>query len=620
MNILRHFRNRIWVIAFDICMVAIAWFGAYWLRYDGIPDDMAVFKNSTHVYPVILITQSISYWVFGLYRGVWRFASMPDLMRLIKSVAFGTAISLIILFTVTRLQDIPRSIFPLYSMLLVLVLGGARFAFRYIKDATINFGKRVLIIGANQYGEALVRELRRERGKLGIPIVFIDSSVKQQGHEIQGVRVVAKLEELKEQVYKYSIDEIFIALPKASSKELRQVVDIANDTNLPVRVLPSVSDLVEDKVTLKSLREISIEDLLGRDEVTIDRDFIRTSIESKDILVTGAGGSIGSELSRQITRLKPNKIVLLDSCESNLFAIEQELIKNNINSVEIIASLNNVTDISGLKSVFKTHKPHIVFHAAAYKHVPMLQSQVRTAVINNIIGTKNVCELAIENEVDKFVLVSTDKAVNPVNIMGATKRIAEIICQKSNAVSRVNFLAVRFGNVLGSVGSVVPIFKQQLQNGGPLTVTHPDIERFFMSIPEASQLILQSMAMSNGGDTFVLDMGEPIKITYLAEQMIKLSGKEPGKDIQIKYTGLRDGEKLNEELFYKAEKLDKTSHNKIMKAMPFKLNWEMLSEYVNSLELAAYKNNTEVLEGLINNIINLECEQLYTAGDVEVVN
>lgn len=618
MNILRHFRNRIWVIAFDICMVAFAWFGAYWLRYDGIPDDMLVFKNSTNVYPIILITQSISYWLFGLYRGVWRFASMPDLMRLIKSVAFGTAVSLIILFTATRLQNIPRSVFPLYAMLLVLILGGARFAFRYVKDSTISLGKRILIIGANQYSEALVRELRRERGKLGNAVALIDDRVRQQGQEIQGVRVVGNYAALRECVYKHSIDEIFVALPKASSKELRQVIDIANSTNLTVRVLPSIGDLVEDKITLKSLREISIEDLLGRDEVKVDWNFIQSRVANKNILVTGAGGSIGSELSRQILKLNPSKIILLDSCESNLFAIEQELLKTNKNDIEIIACLNSVTDIAGVKNVFTKYEPKIVFHAAAYKHVPMLENQVRTAVINNILGTKNMCELAIENNIEKFVLVSTDKAVNPANIMGTTKRIAEIMCQQYNATSIVNFLAVRFGNVLGSVGSVVPIFKQQLESGGPLTVTHPEIERFFMSIPEASQLILQSMAMSQGGDTFVLDMGEPIKIRYLAEQMIKLSGKELGRDINIKYTGLRAGEKLNEELFYKTETLDKTEHAKIMKAMPYKLNWDMLVEYINSIELAAYDNKAEVLPKLINNIIELECSQLTEEEKVVV--
>jgi FlaA1/EpsC-like NDP-sugar epimerase len=412
-----------------------------------------------------------------------------------------------------------------------------------------------------------VRDLLRQANQEYSAIGFVDDNVQKRGHDIHGVRVLGHIRDIPRLCRQYRIDLIFIALPSLNAKNMRRVIRWCEKSRLPIRTLPSLTALAKGHVSVNALRRLSIEDLLGREPVNLAFEQIHRELENKRIMVTGGGGSIGSELCRQIAEFRPASLLIVDNSEYNLYAIE-------------------IVDTVAMQELFAVHRPQVVFHAAAYKHVPMLESQIRVAVFNNILGTYTVAQLSHTYNVEKFILISTDKAVNPTNIMGATKRAAEVICQSLNDHSSTAFITVRFGNVLGSVGSVVPLFTKQIEQGGPVTVTHPDITRYFMTIPEACQLILQSGANGEGSEIFVLDMGEPIKITYLAQQMIRLAGKEPGLDISIVFTGLRPGEKIFEELFYDTEALVPTVHDKIYKAQCNKVNWAGCEQRLAAIEKA----------------------------------
>lgn len=612
-------------ILHDFFMINFCWIAAFLLRFDHI--EVELFHKAYQMLSIVVIAQSISCVYMGLYRGIWRYASLSDLTRIIKSVVLGTIVSVLILFLMRSIDDLPRSIIIIYSLLLFLSLSGSRFIVRKIQDYRTCIGKRMLIVGANQYGESLARELLRiPRYKyinIGnsiteIPVVFIDDDPKKYGQEIHGLRVAGRYQDLPKVIAVYKIDVIAITMPLLSSEQKKQILNILEATKLPIKILPSTSDILSGKITINALRKISIEDLLGRQEVSINWKLIRKEIVNKQILITGAGGSIGSELCRQLITLNPKVLILIDNCEYNLFNIEEELcgvLKNKIlEPIKIIRHLIDIYDEVAITRVMQEYKPNIIFHTAAFKHVPMLENQVRQAVKNNIIGTMVVARNAINFCVEKFVLVSTDKAVNPINIMGITKRITEMLCQHYNQIATTKFIAVRFGNVLGSVGSVVPIFNKQLEEGGPITVTHPEMSRFFMTISEACQLILQALTLGRGGETFVLDMGEPIKIKDLAEKMIRLSGKIPHEDIKIEYTGLRAGEKLNEKLFYSNEKLKQTSHPQIQLALPYQLNNELLLEMLNKIELACINYNESQLNVLLQEILNAEIKYIEYAN------
>lgn len=563
---IQRFRSRALVAAHDLCMVPIAWILAYWLRFNLSPMPHQVWHQAIITLPFLWLVQAICLWSFGLYRGVWRYASLPDLLRIIKAVAIASGSMMIGMFLVTRLAHIPRSVLPLYAMLMIFLLGGARFVFRVLNEYRRWFSneQRVLIIGAGRAGESLVRDLLRDPQKRYQPVAFVDDSRRQRGREIQGIRVLGNTRDIPRLTTRYQIDLILIAVPTAAAKQMRRLVQYCENAQTPYRTLPSLNDLTAGRVDINAFREVSLDDLLGRDPVQLNWSAIQSQMSEQTILVTGGGGSIGSELCRQIAKLKPAKLIVLDKNEFNLYQLQKELSGKFI-ELDFQGYLIDVYDRHAVQHVLAQHKPSILFHAAAYKHVPLLEYQIREAAKNNILGTLHLAEAAIQFDVEHFVLISTDKAVNPTNIMGATKRAAENICQLLNRQSATQFITVRFGNVLGSAGSVVPLFRQQIEKGGPVTVTHPEITRFFMTIPEASQLILQAAAMGQGGEIFVLDMGEPIAIKYLAEQMIRLSGKP---DISIAYTGLRAGEKLYEELFYKQETLLATSHQKIFCAKP----------------------------------------------------
>lgn len=598
---------RLLVFFHDVLMIPIAWAFAYWLRFNLGKIEHPIIDQAINALPTVIVVQAIFYWLFGLYRGVWRFASLPDLIRIVKVVVVSITVSILLLFLSAQLVFIPRSIFPLYGLLLVALLGGSRICYRWLKDYAETTHKdtsvqKVLIVGAGQAGEGIVRDLQRHANKEYQAIAFVDDRTTKKGQEIHGIRVLGKPKDIPELVEQYQIDLIIIAMPSARSAEMRRIVGYCEASAVPFRTLPSIQDLASGSVKIDALRAVSLEDLLGRDTVSLDWESIRCAIENKMILVSGGGGSIGSELCRQIARLSPKKLIIIEQNEFNLYTLAMEL-NATFPQLDFAGHLLDVTDKTGVSRLMQRYAVDIIFHAAAYKHVPMLEDQIRVAIRNNILGTKILAEQAVLAKVKKFVLISTDKAVNPTNVMGATKRGAEIFCQNYGLHAQTQFITVRFGNVLGSAGSVVPLFKKQIEAGGPVTVTHPEITRFFMTIPEASQLILQSTVMGRGDEVFVLDMGEPIKIRYLAEQMILLAGLVPDQDIEIHYTGLRPGEKLYEELFHEAEPLEGTVHEKIMQAKYRQRDWAELTDILQAMEQVCDSGDEAALHQLLIKLV-----------------
>jgi len=564
---LSRLRSRATALTHDLLMVPLAWFGAFWLRFnlESVPTEF--WRQAVQLLPVVWIAQGATFWYFGLYRGIWRFASVPDLIRIIKAVAIGVVVAGALIFGLTRLEGVPRSVFLLDAVLLVGLLGGPRLVYRWLKDRHlyVTEGKRALIVGAGRAGEMLVRDMLRDTTSPYRPVALVDDNLGKHGRELHGLPVRGPCSDIPELAAEYGAELVVIAVPSAGSRQLRRIVESCERAGLAVRTLPPLQDLVSGKVGISELRNVTIDDLLGREKVTLDWGAIAAGLAGKTILVTGGGGSIGAEICRQLARIKPSKLIVFERSEFGLYKIDLEL-RRLFPDLVLESILGDVTDRFCVDAVMREHQPSFVFHAAAYKHVPLLEDQVRPAVLNNVMGTQVVAERADAHGVETFVLISSDKAVNPANVMGTTKRVAELYCQYLATRSKTRFVTVRFGNVLGSDGSVIPLFQQQIANGGPVTVTHPDITRFFMTIPEASQLILEAAVVGTGGEIFVLDMGEPVKISYLAEQLILLSGKRPGEDIEIVYTGLRPGEKLYEELFHNAERLRPTGHAKLLLA------------------------------------------------------
>lgn len=597
-------KSRWAALAHDLLMIPIAWFGAYWLRFnlEVVPDGM--WRDAEYLLPIVFVAQGGMLWYFGLYRGIWRFASLPDLVRIVKAVVVGVSISAVVIFMVTRFETAPRSVFVLDSILLVFLLGGPRMIYRWARDRHLYRveGERVLVVGAGGAGEVLVRDMLRDGAGPYRPMALVDDNPNKVGKEIHGVRVAGKCIDIPVVVSRYEIDAIVIAIPSATGRDIRRIVEICETTRLPFRILPHVDSPDAGHVSLRDLRDVRIEDLLGRETVELDWQAIARAIHGKTIFVTGAGGSIGAELCRQIARLGPARLVVFDHSEFSLYEIEREL-HNRFASLPVVAVLGDVCDAVAVESAFRTHRPSVVFHAAAYKHVPILQGQVRTAVLNNAIGTRTVAQTAEQFECETFILISSDKAVNPTNVMGATKRVAELICQELARRSNTKFITVRFGNVLGSSGSVIPLFQQQIRAGGPVTVTHRDVQRYFMTIPESCQLILQACALGRGGEIFVLNMGEPVKIAYLAEQLIRLSGKIPGEDVRIVYTGLRVGEKLNEELFYSDELHVDTAHPKIFQAQSRPVDDALLRQTLINLERGAREGDEDGMRLLLDTLL-----------------
>jgi len=589
------FKSRLTIILHDIVMVLCAWFFSFWFsfRLQIIPVDFQAM--ALVCLPFVVISQSGIFWYFGLYQGVWRFSSLPDLICIFKSVIVGALFISGSLFLYNRLLMVPRSIFPLYICFLLLFLSLPRLFYRHYKDYVKHerSAKRALIVGAGAAADMLARDLLQDEHAF-LPVAFVDDDKNKKSRSIRGLMVLFDTQLMQEHVEKNNIDIILIAIPSASVDEMKRIVEVCEKTNIPFKTLPSVKDLLSPLVSKKNLRDVAITDILGREVVGLNWEELRKSLFGKRILITGGGGSIGAELCMQLARIEPELLVIYDHSEFNLYQINASL-QRYFPELKHKAVLGSVTDRAHLKSVMACDQPSVVFHAAAYKHVPLLEGQALVAVNNNIVGTKNVAELALEAKVERFVLISTDKAVNPTNVMGATKRVAEILCQNLGAQSKqTSFITVRFGNVLDSAGSVVPLFRAQIKEGGPITVTHPEVTRFFMTIPEACRLIMKAATVGVGGEIYVLDMGAAIKISYLAEQMIKLSGLEVGSDIKIKYVGLRAGEKLHEELFHEQEQLLGTGYEKLFLAQV--RSYEKVAWDRNMLDLLAANDARDVDE------------------------
>jgi len=607
---MKHQGRRLAVISHDLVMVVMAWGLAFLTRYNFSLSDSAwamVWKTLV----VVVIAQAIVFGVTGLYKGLWRFASLPDMWNISRAAIIGILAISLLLFLFNRMEGVPRTVLLFYPVYLVFLLGVPRITYRMWKEHGLNLNnvvgrKHVLVIGAGRSGEMLVRDLLREGEYLVVG--FLDDNRRLKGAKVRGVPVQGMISDLPDVVDANQVDTIMISIPSASSKQMRRIVELCEQTNVPFRTLPRMQDLVSGRSTLNELREVAIDDLLGRDPVQLDWEGINQGIAGKTVLISGGGGSIGSELCRQVAKLGPARLIVFEKSEFNLYSIGCEL-KNEYPNLISHSVLGDVCDAAAVENVLKNYSPEIIFHAAAYKHVPMLEYQVREAVRNNVLGTRLMAQSAANFGCQTFVMISTDKAVNPANVMGASKRASEIYCQALNSRVDTHYMTVRFGNVLGSAGSVVPLFKGQIAQGGPVTVTHPDITRFFMTIPEASQLILQAASMGEGGEIFVLDMGEPLKISYLAEQMIRLSGKIPGDDIEIKYTGLRPGEKLYEELFYKQEDLLKTGHKKILLARSTKSEWDVIEVNMAILQKASDDFDEAQIQDILHQLVPELSEQ-----------
>jgi FlaA1/EpsC-like NDP-sugar epimerase len=548
----------------DFLVAAIAWVVAYLLRFNfTIPAEH--FPQMLRTITWVVVVQCIVFVSIGLYRGVWRFASVSDLKRILFAVGLAAVFVAALLFMLSSAVVVPRSVLILDPILLILMMGGSRFAYRAWKEhklygMTLAQGNPVLVLGAGEAAIALVKDLARS--KHWRVVGMLDDDKTMIGREIFGVKVLGAIAKLGDLSERFEVQHVIVAMPSAHHQKRRQAIEVANNLDLVVLTVPAIDDLMSGKVSISQIRKVDVEDLLGRDSVKLDNSGLQKLIEDQTVFVSGAGGSIGSELCRQIVKYKPNILICLDISEFALYQLEQELSALQLPTI-LVYKTCDVKNKIRIEHILAQYNPAVVFHAAAYKHVPMMENgNVWEALSNNVIGTHTLASACKAVGVKKFVLISTDKAVNPTNVMGASKRLAEMVCQGLQDMLGTRFVVVRFGNVLGSSGSVIPKFREQIANGGPVTITHPEITRYFMSIPEAAQLVMQAGLMGNGGEIFVLDMGVPVKIADLAADMIRLSGLQLD-EIKIEYVGLRPGEKLYEELLADDEHTMATPHEKL---------------------------------------------------------
>jgi len=593
-------RNIKMFLAFmhDFFAIIFSWFLAYSLRFNfTIPSE-----NTEVIFralPPLIIISAFSFYLVGLYRGVWRFASINDLKKIIASVLFASFVSIVFFFMFKEISMIPRSVLLIHPLLLILIMGGSRFIYRSVKEHQLyrlkaSFGEPVIIIGSGQGAIMLAKELNLTSDWRVVGI--LNNNENMHGQELAGTKVLGFVNELPIFKEKFFIQKVIIASAELSHNDRREIIEIASDLNISVLIIPLISDLVSGRLNISKIRPVSVEDLLGRDKVDLDISGVKKLIKNQTVLITGAGGSIGSELCRQIIKFQPKILVCLDISEVALYQLEQEFLNLKFkNNIYVVADVKNKERI---KEIFNQFKPEIVFHAAAYKHVPLMETyNVSEALINNAIGTYHLAQIAKGFKVNKFILVSTDKAVNPTNVMGASKHLAEIICRGLQLRSKTDFVITRFGNVLGSSGSVIPKFREQIAAGGPVTVTHPEMTRFFMSIPEAAQLVMQASLMGKGGQIFVLDMGESVKITDLAKDMIKLSGLDE-IDIKIKFTGLRPGEKLYEELLSEGEIIIPTTHPKLKVASSENISDKTVKDLIKWVLSTSSKTEVQIKKEL----------------------
>jgi FlaA1/EpsC-like NDP-sugar epimerase len=566
---------------------------------------------------LLIIIKIIVLVIFRLYRSLWEYASVEELLNI--CIAVFVANTAAITYLVLVQSHLPRSVYIMAAVFDLLFIGGIRFGYRALRRVkNKNFlihspkTKNVIVIGAGDAGALIVKELKNHL-ELNYNVVgIIDDDINKKGQRLNGTPILGGINRIEDAVERYHVDEIIIAIPSASRTEIKVIVNKCKETDVTIKILPGVYELIDGKVTVNQIREVKIEDLLGRDPVHLNTSSIESYIKGKRVMVTGGGGSIGSELCRQIARFEPKELHIVDIYENSIYELQNELnsaynilgFEETLKLKSIIAS---VRDKSRMKNVLKSFKPDVIFHAAAHKHVPLMEDNPYEAVKNNILGTFNMASLAHELNLQKFVLISTDKAVNPTNVMGATKRFCEMIVQAHSRVSNTEFVAVRFGNVLGSNGSVIPLFKKQIAKGGPVTVTHKEITRYFMTIPEAAQLVLQAGAMALGGEIFILDMGEPVKIYDLAKDLIRLSGFMPEEEIKILITGLRPGEKLFEELLMEEEGIKKTIHEKIYTGKRLDIEYEDIVKKVEILDRTADLEDNELLVAEMKRFVPTYC-------------
>ena len=585
------------LIVIDAISVILALYGSLVLRFNGLIEKQYLH----HANALVIIVVALSLIIFSLnrlYHSLWQFASVIELKNILIATLLSSFVN-IALFEVTG-NKLPRSCYIIYFLLLTMFVGGSRFSYRLIRLMKKDFPtkekrelEKVMIVGAGEAGEKIYREIYTSQNIYKEVVCFIDDDKTKIGRRIHDVLIYGGRHDIQEACDKYKIDEILVAMPSIDQKEMAEILNICKDTKCKIKKLPGIYQMVNGDVHLSDFKKVEVQDLLGREPIEVNLSEIMGYVTNQVVMVTGGGGSIGSELCRQIAAAKPKQLIIVDIYENNAYDIQLELKHDypQLNLETMIASVRNTDKVNDL---FKKYHPDIVYHAAAHKHVPLMEDSPNEAVKNNVFGTLNVARACDQYKTKRMILISTDKAVNPTNVMGATKRMCEMIVQTINKQSQTEFVAVRFGNVLGSNGSVIPLFKKQIKAGGPVTVTHPDIIRYFMTIPEAVSLVLQAGAYAKGGEIFILDMGKPVKIADMARNLIKLSGYEPDIDIKIEYTGLRPGEKLYEELLMKEEGLQDTPNKLIHIGKPIELDEDSLFDRLNHLKDEAYKETNDI--------------------------
>ena len=603
--------RRLIIVLAHISLIASAYLLSFFSRFEfGFfysPQYMNLFLGT--LLPLLAVRLA-SYWYFDLFKGLWRYVSVGDLLNIIKASALGTLLFSLYV-AIAGESGFPRSIFLIDFAYNIILSGGIRVVVRIYREGPDKLklndrlnARNIIVVGAGDAGEMILREMQNNP-RLGYnPVGFVDDDRNKKKLMIRGVSVLGNTRDICKLAKEYDVEEVIIALPSATGKAMRRIVNTCKRADVKFKTLPFIGDLIDGNVSVGQIRDVAIEDLLGRDAVTLEMSLIGNELANKVIMVTGAAGSIGSELVRQVGRFSPKKVILFERSENDLFHLEIDLKKGNWNT-RFIPFVGDVRDRDRVRECMELYNPAYIFHAAAYKHVPMMETNPTEAVKNNIFGTKVMTDLAAEYNVEKFVLISTDKAVRPTNVMGTTKRVAELIlqCKTASGACNTHFVAVRFGNVLGSNGSVIPLFKKQIAEGGPVTLTDPDITRYFMTIPEAVQLVIQAGAMGEGGELFLLEMGEPVKIKDLAENLIKLSGLTPGKDIDIVYTGLRPGEKLYEELLIDGEGIKKTHHKKIWVLESPEVNTTAVSQALDELEMAIRNGEASSVKAILKTLV-----------------
>lgn len=587
-------------------LFTFSYYFSFGFRFNfAIPSEYWAFLWTT--WPVLIAIKLLIFWRLELFRVSLRYFSTRDAVNLLKASALSTLGIMLVIFTLFLRQGFPRSILFMDLILTLTFVGGVRFSIRMVRESLANRqneeSKRVVIIGAGDAGESLLREINKNANMNYKVVSFFDDNPSKIGINISGVPVNGPINNIKEYASRHKIELLFIAVPSAKRDKMRRIVELCRETHCKVQTIPGMDQLLDGKITVSQLRDVQIEDLLPREPVNMDVMAISLYLQGKSVLVTGAAGSIGSEICRQALRFNPRKLIMFDQAESAMFELNGELTASNT-ATEILPSIGDICDRRRVEFIMDRYKPDVVFHAAAYKHVPIMETNPTEAVKNNVLGTKIVADLAQINGVKRFVYISTDKAVNPTSVMGATKRIAELYLQGANSLGGTKYIMVRFGNVLDSAGSVIPIFRKQIARGGPVTVTHPEMTRYFMTIPEATQLVLQAAAMGQGGEIYVLDMGEPAKILDLAKEMIRLSGYTPDEDIPIVFTGIRPGEKLYEELWYQDD-IEPTRNNKIFVKDPTNNLPSNFEKVLESILAVAMNGTHESIQGIKRKIAEM---------------